>query len=208
MKYDLKDIGNKIRMERKRKRLSQAELLDMLDEQQGVQIGRNALSSIENGDECKSFNLQFIQGICNIFDCDTEYLLGENGCLNPEAREIKEITGLPDLASNNLCIAINNYQDGPIKQTLANAREEKVRNYEIGRVVKIRFLQLLLENDDLWERISVCAYDFIFQKKRKDIFKYSGDIYYLDQAVLEKAKKELSNLFERLNESLFDDTIG
>lgn len=75
MKYNFIEIGNLIRTLRKQSKRNQDEFIEALNEQ-GVSIGRNRLSGIENGNS-EDFSLDFLLATCKIFNCDIGYLLGE-----------------------------------------------------------------------------------------------------------------------------------
>lgn len=171
-----------------------------------LNISRSTLSKWENGDgELSIWNLL---ELCEIFECDPGYLLCEYDCKRRVASDIQEITGLSCLASDNLEIAASGPGNGPIDEALAEARSDCLRSYEIGRIAKIRFLQALLENDDLWEQISVCAYDYLDQMNRYKIDSFhtvdniTHDMF--AKVAKEGAKETLSRLFDKFEPVLFE----
>lgn len=72
--YDLQSVGLRIREERKKRFKSQNKLITALHEH-GIQMGRNTLSAIENGELPELFSLKAFIGLCDIFECDPSYLL-------------------------------------------------------------------------------------------------------------------------------------
>lgn len=76
--YDFKTICFRIKEERKRRFKSQNDLISALREH-GINMGRNTISTIENGELPDLFSLRAFIGLCDIFECDPSYLLcGEN----------------------------------------------------------------------------------------------------------------------------------
>ncbi len=75
MEYNYKAIGQRILKLRNSKGWSQTELINRLRDHGGA-VSRNKLSEIENG-EYKDFKFSFVTAMCEIFNCDTGYLLCE-----------------------------------------------------------------------------------------------------------------------------------
>lgn len=121
MEYKYAEIGKRIREMRKRKHMTQNDLLSELSEK--VKIGRNSLSNIENGDVGKC-DIDFLKALCEIFKCDIGYLLGEYECTTKEATDIHAVTGLSEDAIGTLrSICKKNYAGniiGQAKTTLLN----------------------------------------------------------------------------------------
>lgn len=70
MDYTFSKIGEYIKAKRKEKHLSQNDLIQKLSEE-GVYIGRNKLSAIENGrGDISGFDLNLLIKLCVIFNCD------------------------------------------------------------------------------------------------------------------------------------------
>lgn len=77
MQYDFIKIGNRITDLREKKKWTQTDLINQL-EKKGYSVGRNTISNLENGKFTKdNFNLKFLLTLCELFDCESGYLLGE-----------------------------------------------------------------------------------------------------------------------------------
>lgn len=102
-KYQFISIGEKIRELRKGNQdtKSQEAFIDVLKEQYDFPISRNTLSRIENGD-MTAFSLDFLLCVCDLFNCDIGYLLGEYEEATAAANKICEITGLSEKAVEKL----------------------------------------------------------------------------------------------------------
>ena len=96
MEYNYYEIGTRIRELRKKEKISQEKLIEKLADL-NIPIARNRISSIENG-ERESFSIEFLMGICKIFQCDMGYLLGEYVEKTRNVHEICEKTGLSEIA--------------------------------------------------------------------------------------------------------------
>lgn len=89
-KYDLKEIGARIRAEREKKGLSLEELGNRVD------VSRQTLSKWERGAESSSPTLPDYLRLCIEFGCDLQYLLCENECSTKDIQGIADYTGLPE----------------------------------------------------------------------------------------------------------------
>ena len=74
-KYNYLEIGNRIRAERKKMGLSQAELLDNIKDKGKPTCSRNILSQLENGDETafNGISMEKMIALCEEFDCSLSY---------------------------------------------------------------------------------------------------------------------------------------
>ncbi|MGN0275657.1 MAG: helix-turn-helix domain-containing protein [Hominisplanchenecus sp.] len=97
MEYNFELIGTRIRTERKRSNMSQDEFLAMLSCNYGIGMNRNTLSAIENG-RYQNFTLDFLAALCQEFDCEMGYLLGEHDTKTRLAYDIGKETGLSERA--------------------------------------------------------------------------------------------------------------
>lgn len=78
MKYNYQEIGNRIVTERKKKGLTQANLLELL-EQRDCHINRNTLSNLENGKiSQEKISILVLTKIAEILDTNIYYLLGDS----------------------------------------------------------------------------------------------------------------------------------
>ena len=97
-KYNYLEIGNRIRAERKKMGLSQAELLDNIKDKGKPTCIRNILSQLENGEETafNGISMEKMIALCEEFDCSLSYLLGEYSCKNYDTEFIHQMTGLSE----------------------------------------------------------------------------------------------------------------
>lgn len=100
MEYNFTEIGARIRTLRKEVKLTQDKFIEKLEDL-GIPFSRNRLSSIENGTQ-RSFSLEFLMGVCEIFQCDMGYLLGEYDEKTRSIHDICEAIGLSEDAVNKL----------------------------------------------------------------------------------------------------------
>lgn len=216
MLYLWHKIGERIRQCRKEKGMNQEQLADRIEDETGKTIKRQTVAGWENGKPiCK---LEQLAALCHIFDCEMGYLLCEDG-YNHKTRaktDIEYETGLSTLAVDNLIAASGQlekvldpneslYDVQAYEQDYADPNN---RNFIIGSLAKIRFLNLLLEESAVWEEISVCAFDY-----RKYIDAHKNVPYYdidgvpmslFARASAEKAKLALERLFEKSDGDTFD----
>ena len=101
MRYNFKEIGERIRTLRKSRKWSQDDFVDQLKEKY-LPITRKTISRIEQGDENK-FTLPFLLAACEVFSCDMGYLLGEYGdCKTRDAQFIHDQTNLSELSISRI----------------------------------------------------------------------------------------------------------
>lgn len=93
MEYDSTLIGKRISQERKKKELSQDKFLALLNDNYGYPMSRNTLSKIEQG-KSSHFDCELFLIMCDIFDCEMGYLLGEYDCKTGRDTDITKETGL------------------------------------------------------------------------------------------------------------------
>ncbi len=94
MKYNFKEIGNRIRAFRQSKGWSQNEFIAQLNQKCYLSISRNTISKIEGGNR-DNFTLELLLSVCELFNCDMGYILGEYGdCNTRDAQFIYESTGI------------------------------------------------------------------------------------------------------------------
>lgn len=216
MKYNETMIGQRIKEERENLGFSQGELAEACNLSMN---SRQTIAKWESGKQLPPTN--DLLKLCELFKCELGYLLCEadyaKGYKSRTATELYEKTGLSEPAVENLCIAADGLMSGPIDKRLANARHDNLRSLEIGRFAKIRLLELLLENSDIWERMAVCAYDFREQMHLFEIdHNHSINGIRHDQfanVAKESAKEALTELFSKiewdeLKEEEWGDTNG
>lgn len=156
--YDYSKIGNRIRDERKKNRLSQDNLINMLRDKQ-ISVGRNTLSAMENGVKEK-FSFQVLYGLADIFQCQIGYLLCEYDYKIQSNAEISKITGLSDhsiealrlLKSDvdNIDLFYNNELE-TLNFILENIRsKQEILNNGIGFTDSLlHYIGLYLNNDSI-----------------------------------------------------------
>ena len=103
MKYNIMEIGSRIREERKKLGVNQTQFIEMLAERD-VSICRNTLSDMENGKCADCLRIDFLVACCNIFNCDMGYILHDDTytCRTRETSEICNATGLAPEAIKTL----------------------------------------------------------------------------------------------------------
>lgn len=82
-------------------KLTQTELLNYLSEN-GCPIGRNSYSALENGRIPSELSLNQIVALCDIFDCDLNYLLRDSDYTSQKTKSICEYTGLSEKTAKQL----------------------------------------------------------------------------------------------------------
>ncbi|MCD8362340.1 MAG: helix-turn-helix domain-containing protein [Lachnospiraceae bacterium] len=220
MLYKWHIIGERIRNCRKEKGLTQEGLAEEISKKirrpSDRQLKRQTVAGWENGKPVAK--LEELTALCNIFNCEMGYLLCEDGYTHKtrSAIDIETETGLSSLAVDNLVIAAGQLESvldpSDITYDIDAFDKDYIdpenRNYIIGSLAKIRFLNLLLESNELWEEISVCEFDY---KKHLDSYNrvpgYDVEglpLSLFAQASIEKAKISLENLFKKINGDTFD----
>lgn len=151
----IKAIGERIKAERTREGYSIT--LDTLADKIGVT--RQTISKWEKGEGTGPTVWDLVR-LCEFFGCDYGYLIGDYACRTRIATDIREETGLSELAVTNLLIAAGGPDEGEMKLPVAESPRDNLRSYEIGRFAKIRFIEALLEHTEELERLAVAAYDY------------------------------------------------
>lgn len=114
--YSFEAIGKQIAKERKQRKISQDGFIELLN-QRGISIGRNRLSAIENGKD-SSFSLNELFSICDIFQCDAGFLLGEYEEKTQDKHFIHQQTGLTETAIDFLRPHSQDWQTGVLSLLL------------------------------------------------------------------------------------------
>ena len=114
--YSFEAIGKQIAKERKQRKISQDGFIELLN-QRGISIGRNRLSAIENGKD-SSFSLNELFSICDIFQCDAGFLLGEYEEKTQDKHFIHQQTGLTETAIDCLRPHSQDWQTGVLSLLL------------------------------------------------------------------------------------------
>lgn len=123
MEYNYIDIGDRLIQLRKARGYSQDKLIDILDDEYGVKIGRNTYSNIENGCQSASnFKLDLLIALSSLYGCDIGYLLCEYDNITGRNTDIQKITGLNDESIKALEMAV---AESEIEKELYNLRNNK-----------------------------------------------------------------------------------
>ena len=164
-----------------------------------MNVCRQTVASWERGE---NLSVGDLVRLCNLFSCDFGYLIGEYECKRRIATDIREETGLSASASLNLSIIANARCEGAMNEIITASSRDNLREYEIGRFAKIRFIEALLENDDLLEKLAVNAFDYLseIRKHNTDSFHTVNGVRHDQFANIAKqnAQETLSSLFVRI----------
>ena len=204
--FNVKAIGKRLAAERERFKVNGRQLtLDALSEEIGVT--RQTLSKWEKGTG-EGPTLWDMVRLCDFYKCDLGYLTGEYECRTRITTDIREETGLSELAVDNLRIAAGGPDEGPMSDIIEGCPHDRLRDYEVGRFAKIRFVEALLENPEEWERIAVAAFDYRRQMQYFDEDR-TGTVEGVrhDQfanVAKETAKEALADLFTKIAWDTFD----
>lgn len=96
MRYNIPNIAERIRVERKKLHLSQDELIYIL-RTKDCHVGRNTISAIENGEiTTNNLSTKLLMSLCEIFNCDIGYLLCEYDSKTRNEEIIKSELGLSE----------------------------------------------------------------------------------------------------------------
>ncbi|MFV0362744.1 MAG: helix-turn-helix domain-containing protein [Suipraeoptans sp.] len=106
MSYSWHITGERIRNNREELTLSQEELSQRIEVIIGSPIKRQTVSGWENGKPIKK--LEQLKALCEIFNCDTAYLLCECDTKRITSQSISDSTGLSKKAVDNLVTALRN----------------------------------------------------------------------------------------------------
>lgn len=197
-------VGERIKKERNRD--NHKLTLDELAAQ--INVARQTISKWEQGKGVGPTVLD-LQRMCDVFGCDYGYLIGDYECRTRKATDIRDETGLSELAIDNLLVCAGAPDEGKIDELLTECPHDNLRAYEIGRFAKIRFIELLLENSDELERLAVAAYDYRRQMQlyeRSPLHDIKGIRH--DQfagVAKEEAKEALSALLEKIKWDTFSE---
>lgn len=95
-------IGDRIRDNRRRLKLSQEKLLEVLENK--PHFGRNTLSDLENGkpEAFAAVSLAQLNALCELFECSIGHLLGEYDNKSADSKLVHDFTGLSESAIDYL----------------------------------------------------------------------------------------------------------
>lgn len=199
----VKTIGERIKAERTREGCSIT--LDTLADKIGVT--RQTISKWEKGEGTGPTVWDLVR-LCEFFGCDYGYLIGDYACRTRIATDIREETGLSELAVTNLLIAAGGPDEGEMKLPVAESPRDNLRSYEIGRFAKIRFIEALLEHTEELERLAVAAYDYqrqmqLYRFEPNDTVEGIRHDQFADVAK-GNGKEALADLFKKIEWDIFN----
>lgn len=113
--------GERIRLCRNEKGLTQEALSEAIENITGVPIKRQTIAKWENGTPVKK--IEQLTALCEIFDCDTAYLLGECDSKRIISQAIAPALGISEKALDNLITAHN--QEDPYIEILSKLLENE-----------------------------------------------------------------------------------
>lgn len=113
--------GERIKSCRNEKGLTQENLSEAIENITGVSIKRQTIAKWENGTPVKK--LEQLTALCEIFECDIAYLLGECDSKRIISQEIAPALGISEKALDNLITAHN--QKNPYIETLSKLLENE-----------------------------------------------------------------------------------
>ena len=160
--HTLEKVGEIIKREREAAKLSQSKLMGA--------VGRSPesyrlLGKWEKGIAEPLFSDML--ALCNVFGCELAYLLGEQDCKTRAATDIHNETGLSE-AAILLLSATHEANKEPIDDALLRTGNNRLYSFEAGRYAKIKLINSLIENSEIWEELAVCAYSYDRFKNEKN----------------------------------------
>lgn len=197
-----KTLGERIATCRKNKHMTQADLAERL----GLsQESRTTVAKWEHGTTFPP--CQIIPDLCAALNCDAGYLFGEFDTPRKAVSDIQDETGLSLLAAENLLVIAGAPFESPMDDILEDSPHDRLRNLEIARFAKIRFVEAILENAEELERLAVAAYDYRKQMQffEQDSLKTIEGIRHDQFAGLAKeaAKEALTDLLDCIKWDVF-----
>ncbi len=95
-RYNINDFGNRLKIIRKARKISQDKLAD------NIPITRGSVIAWEKDNNSRIPSVETMIRLCEVLDCDLDYLLGRCDTYHRETAEISETTGLSPAAANTL----------------------------------------------------------------------------------------------------------
>lgn len=167
MKYSAEEIGKNILNERKRLGLTQKEL--------GEKIGLvgKQISAYEKGKPTPPIDVMF--KLCEVFDCDLGYLLGEPSYAEKTALRtaVHDLTGLSDRAIDNI-LYITGKEETSLSFGYEYMKYRRVLNKLLSDDAFIGLVDELSNLDDRIEDIKRLPEKY-YKKHGKELFDYALD---------------------------------
>ncbi len=95
-RYNINDFGNRLKIIRKDRKISQDKLAD------NIPITRGSVIAWEKDNNSRIPSVETMVRLCELLDCDLDYLLGRCDTFHRETAEISETTGLSTEAADTL----------------------------------------------------------------------------------------------------------
>lgn len=229
-KYNYIEIGNRIRSERNKLKLSQENLIDAIKGKGKPTCGRNILSGLENGDE-SAFNgisLDKMLALCEEFGCSLSYLLGEYSCKNYDTEFIHQTMGLSEDAVTYLIDIQEKKQQeetelktiAPPSNLLEKDHENKLRKGIEDKYIFQNALDDLIKEKNVLEPVLSRIWEYCHFRHSYDTYekidkdKPLSDIERVflkdpkDRPFSEEDNKNLTYLKDKYDVALFNATRG
>lgn len=179
MEYNYYSIGDRIRNLRVQNNMTQDEFKEELGKH-GLRIGRNTISSIENGKE-SAFTFDFLKTASKIFCCDIGYLLGEYNEKKIETHYICEVTGLSEKSVNKL-LDFNNGNDVEWGMDLINYF---IESDKFGILIFYLLQYATRPNSNIdYAFYSINTKDMAFTKIQDTMSEISKELFYVFENIL------------------------
>ncbi len=190
--YSPKIIGERIRTQRKAHNLTQEQLCEKIN------IGRTKLSNCESASENefeKILDLDILLRMCNLFDCELGYLLGEHEEKTRICADIHKEIGLTEEAINKL-------------KEKVNISERAFKKYGTKKVWADEELMFISKFILECKSISDSILDIIITQKKVTQLPHDEN-YALLKDIFDKtySRFDFKSLGASFNESLFYDTL-
>lgn len=200
MEYNYIEIGNRLIQLRKNRGYSQDKLIDILDDEYGVKIGRNTYSNIENGCQSASnFKLDLLIALSSLYGCDIGYLLCEYDNITGRNTDIQKITGLNDESIKALEMAV---AESEIEKELYNLRNNK--SLTVSETLNIMFKHgILVDIAKSFRNYLLTEYAVPVQYEPKQ-----GKFTYSDSDFSRLNHKEINNMCDAFGVDHFPDSYN
>lgn len=159
-KFDTKKIKIRLKELRRSKKLTQAKFAEMIN--RGTGTSRTAVTTWENVNNETLPDIQTLMDICNVFDCDFEYLFGKSDIKSQDHQTISNVLHISEESINTL-------KDNSGYGQLVNS----LINNEIFGEISRRAHQLALNK--VLNDVITTSFSQNFENKLKNLF---NDYYY------------------------------
>ena len=204
MLYSWDRIGKRIRECGEKRFFTQETLSEEIERLTGQSLNRQTVGGWENGKPIKK--IEQILAMCELFGCDSGYLLCEHDSLYAETASVSEITGLSPEAVDSLIHQKKLFVDGNARccevlsdiilsdEILFLLDKAIFANYEISKEAKLKII------DDTSNEN--CEFgDFLLEPDSL----HNIDLFNLQRAIISFAE---SSRKEKLPDTTFDTTLN